>query len=114
MKKHIDLTEAEFEEKYTPQINHIERANADSSIADEDLCSFNGCMYETYGEELDYVRKMAKENRVVTIIEGEDELGEDGEEHAVLYYSSGYHHINRIGYLVVDKPLEEEFNIKID
>lgn len=108
------MTEAIFDEKYTPQINHLERAKASSTVDDEDICSFNGTMYETFGADLDYVREMAKENRVVTIIEGEDEIGEDGEEHSVLYYSSGYHFVNRIGYLVVDKPLEEVFNIKID
>jgi len=103
------MTEEEFDEKYSPQINHLERALAPESIADEDVCSFGGRMYETYGEDIKYVMEMAKENRVVTIIEGEDEVGDDGEEHSVMYYSSGMHLVNRIGFLVTAKPLEEEF-----
>jgi hypothetical protein len=114
MEKQIELTEAEFDAKYTPQINHIVRAETPSNIDDEDICSFSGTMYETYDKELEYVLEMAKENRVVTIIEGEDEEGEDGEMHSTLYYASGYHLVNRLGFLVVDKPLEEEFNIKLD
>lgn len=108
------MTEEQFDEKYSPQINHIERALAHKDTADEDVCSFGGRMYETFGEDLEFVKQMAKENRVVTIIEGEDEVGEDGEEHSVMYYSSGMHIINRIGFLVTSKPLEEEFEIKLD
>ena len=112
--KIVELTEEQFEAKYTPQINHLERALAPKNIADEDICSFSGTMYETFGEDLEYVKEMAKQNRVVTIIEGEDEEGEDGEEHSVMFYSSGMHFVNRIGYLVTSKPLEEEFEIKLD
>lgn len=108
------LTEDQFEEKYKPQINHIVRAVTSKDVADEDICSFNGRMYETYGEEQDYVLEMAKQNRVVTIIEGEEEEGDDGEMHPTMYYSSGYHHVNRIGHFVTEVPLTEEFDIKLD
>jgi hypothetical protein len=110
----IKMTELEFENKYTPQINHIERAMADVSVADEDICAFNGCMYETFGKELEYVMEMAKQNRVVTIIDGDTEINEFGEDYNPVYYVSGFHHVNRFGFLVVDKPLEEEFEIKLD
>ena len=110
----IQLTEEQFEGQFTPQINHIERALAVKSIAEEDICSFSGCMYETFGEELEYVKEMAKQNRVVTIIEGEDEIGEDNEPHATLFYTSGYHLVNRLGFLVLDKPYTEEFEVKLD
>jgi hypothetical protein len=110
----INLTEEQFDEMFTPQINHIERANVDDAIADEDICSFSGCMYETYGPELDYALEMAKENRVVTIIEGEDTIGEDGEPHATLFYTSGFHLVNRLGFLVLDKPYTEDFEVKLD
>jgi hypothetical protein len=111
----IQLTEEQFEGMFTPQINHIERALADKSIADEDICSFSGTMYETFGADLEYVLEMAKQNRVVTIIEGdEDTIGDDGEEHATIYYTSGYHLVNRLGFLVLDKPYEQEFEVKLD
>jgi hypothetical protein len=90
------------------------REITEPSVADEDICSFSGCMFETFTPEISYVLEMAKQNRVVTIIEGEDEKGEDGEMHSTIYYASGYHLVNRLGFLVVDKPLEEDFNFKID
>jgi hypothetical protein len=110
----LNLTEEQFEEQFTPQINHIERAMADVSVADEDICSFGGCMYETTSPDIDYVLEMAKENRVVTIIEGKDTIGEDGEPHSTLFYSSGYHLVNRLGFLVLDKPYTEDFEVKLD
>ena len=58
MKK--EITEDNFDEVFKPQINHFERAKQPVSVADEDVCSFNGQMYETFGEELDYVFNLAK------------------------------------------------------
>jgi hypothetical protein len=110
----LNLTEKQFEERFTPQINHIERANVNTTIADEDICSFGGCMYETTSPDIDYVLEMAKQNRVVTIIEGEDTIGEDGEPHSTLFYVSGYHLVNRLGFLVLDKPYTEDFEVKLN
>lgn len=111
----IQMTEEQFEQNYQPQINHIIRAETAKSIADEDITSFGGCMYETFGKELDYVIEMASQNRVVTIIEGEDgEPDEEGETHSTMFYTSGYHLVNRIGYLILDKPYTTEFEVKLD
>jgi hypothetical protein len=110
-----NITEEQFEGMFTPQINHIERALADASIEDEDICSFSGTMFETFGADLDYVLEMAKQKRVVTIIEGDqDTIGDDGEEHATIYYASGYHLVNRLGFLVLDKPYTYEFEVRLD
>ena len=110
-----NITEEEFYENYNRLQNHIDK-NA----------SFDGCMYETYGEELAYVFEMSKKKRVVTIIEGDD--GEEFEETFInqlgveikdmilnvnLYYASGFHSINRLGYFVLDKPYEYEFEVNI-
>lgn len=104
-----ELTEEEFELMYPCQINHIERKKNDTSIKDEDICSFNGRMYETYGPELDFVREMSNENRVLTIIESEDDFG------PVWYIISGMHHVNRIGYLITEKPIiGDDFEVKLD
>jgi len=102
----MEITEDNFDEIFNPQTNHIERAKNDSSIADEDICSFNGCMYETYGEELDYVRKVAQDNpkKVWTIIEA------DG----VMYYSTGFHFVNRIGYLICEVEFDKEMDIEME
>lgn len=112
----MDLTEEEFHLHYPCIINHIERAKADPSTKDEDVCGFGGKMYETYGEQLSFVSSMAIENRVVTIIEGdEDEINDDGEPMSVWYITSGMHFVNKIGYLVTQEPLNgDEFEVKLD
>lgn len=106
------ITEKDFELMYPCQINHIERKKNDTSIKDEDICSFNGCMYETYGPELDFVREMSKENRVLTIIESDEETDDFA---PVWYITSGMHHVNRIGYLITEKPIiGDDFEVKLD
>jgi len=91
----MKITEDNFDEVFKPQINHI-----------DDNASFNGCMYETYGEEQDYVRAVAKENpkKVWTIIEGDEGM----------YYVTGFHHVNRLGYLICEVEFEEEMDIKME
>ncbi len=111
-----NITEEEFDNYFKREKNHIDK-NA----------SFDGCMYETYGEELAYVFEMSKKNRVVTIIEGDDgdeyvetyinPMGVEIKEmisNANLYYASGFHSINRLGYFVLDKPYQYEFEVKVD
>lgn len=103
MSKSIKTEEA-FDKAYQTQTNHIVRANTPSSVADDDICSFGGKMYETYGDEIKYVLEMAKENRVVTILESGNDI----------YFASGYHIVNRLGYLITDKPIDVEFDFKLD
>jgi hypothetical protein len=91
---------------YSPIQNHLDK-NA----------SFNGCMFETYGPELDFVISMIDSNRVVTIIEGDTDVDVDenvDETPINLYYVSGYHLVNQLGYLILDKPYTEEFEVKLD
>lgn len=99
----VQLSEIEFDEKFTLVKNHLDN-NA----------SFDGFMFETYDEELEFVKQMAKENRVVTILEGECEKDEFGEESPCMYYASGMHLVNRIGYLVTKEPITFDFEVKID
>ena len=99
------LTEDKFWEVYKPQINHFERAKFSKETPDEDVCSYNGCMYETYGEDLDYVWELAnKEKRVWTILQCDDD--EDG--NCIVAYSAGFHLVNREGYFITEKPWETE------
>ena len=98
------ITEEQFYEQFTPQKNHL-----------DDNASFDECMYETYGEELEYVIEMAKNNRVVTIIECDgEETDEEGDLIPLMCYASGFHLVNRLGFLIVDKPITEEFEVLID
>jgi len=78
------ISEEKFYDEYVPQKNHL-----------DDNASFDGCMYETYGEELEYVFELSKkENRVWTIIEGDEGI----------VFSAGFHIVNRLGFLITEKP----------
>ena len=99
-----ELTEEQFDEQYELVTNHI-----------DDNASFDGNMFETYDEELTFVREMAKENRVITIIEGDEDVeNEFGEPTLNMFYVSGMHLVNRIGYLVTKEPITEEFEVKLE
>ena len=98
------ITEDTFDELVTLIPNHI-----------DDNASFDGNMFETYGEEVNFVTEMAKQNRVITIIEGDGESDDDeGEYTPNMYYVSGYHIVNRIGYLISEEPLPFDFEVKIE
>lgn len=104
------LTEEQFDNKYELITNHLDN-NA----------SYNGCMFETIGEEVQFVLEMAKENRVVTIIETDndpdfdyDKAIECGDELPLdMCYVSGMHIVNRIGYLITKEPIVEEFEVQL-
>ena len=102
----MKIREGKFIEEYKPQVNHILRKKEESSTDDVDLCSFDGCMYETYGEEKDYILSLANDpkekNRVWTIVECED----DSQGNIVLVYQAGYCLVNRLGFIVTEKPFE--------
>lgn len=101
----IKLTETEFDDKFTLIKNHI-----------DDNAAFDGNMFETYGEELEFVKQMAKQNRVITIIESDEgcDEDEDGFVTPKMYYVSGMHFVNRIGYLISEQPFIFDFECLID
>lgn len=78
------ITEDEFEERFIPKQNHLRG---------EDEASFSGWMYETYGEELDFVRSQSQ-GHVWTIVENDE----------VLTLLPGYHRVNRLGYILTENP----------
>lgn len=95
-------TDTEFYAKYNTEYNQVLikelQAEEDTgSTLPEDMCSFGGCMYETFGEELDYV-KAQPNKRIWTIIDEEDEL----------FFIAGYHFVNRLGYLITDEEWSDE------
>lgn len=98
------LTEEQFDNQFELVPNTL-----------DDNASFDGFMYETFGDELIIVQQMAKENRVITIIEGDEEVeNEFGEPTLDMFYVSGMHHVNRIGYLITKEPITEEFEVKLE
>ena len=91
--KHI--TEDEFYEQFNTVENHL-----------DENASFSSCMFETYDKELDYVFELSKkENRVWTIIEGDS---------GKMYYASGFHRVNRIGFLITEEEWKEETEVTLD
>lgn len=93
-KSTIEIKDDEFWDKFKPIKNHIDK-NA----------SYEGCMFETYGPELDFVKAQA-ELTVWTIMDCDGKL----------IIGQGYQHVNRIGYLITLVPAEEntEYNINDD
>jgi len=117
------LTEEQFDAKYTFVKNHIAN-NA----------PYDGCMFETYDDELEYVAEFAKKhpNRVWTIIGGEPiedcddddcffyqdeepkEYTEAMESHMrrahteSTIYSAGFHWVNREGFLISEEEWTNE------
>lgn len=91
----INLTEEQFDEQFTLVENHI-----------DDNASWSGAMFETFGEEFDYVRmKAQKGNNVWTILEGDDDS---------MFIVNGVHFVNRIGYLITREEWEGETEVEIE
>lgn len=75
-----------WEAKYKPVKNHLD-PNA----------SHDGRMFETYGPEYQHITD-TPEKKVWTIV-----TGDNGE----MIITAGYHYVNRLGYLVTEKPWEK-------
>lgn len=75
---------------FEPQKNHL-----------DENASYDGYMFETFGKELEYVLSVSREtpNRVWTLVDADN---------GKLYICSGYHLVNRMGYFITKKPLDEK------
>jgi hypothetical protein len=62
-----------------------------------------GCLFETFGDELDFVRRQDP-HTVWTLLDGED---------GDLYLRSGIHFVNRLGYLISTSPVPEDIDIQV-
>ena len=83
---HQLMTFDEFDEQYPERLTSVEG----SGWEDEDG---NSCFFETFGADLDYVRSLLgtkKERRIWTVMDGG-------------WLVSGYHLVNRSGFLVTKK-----------
>jgi hypothetical protein len=94
--KFVKMTEDDFYSQFNCVKNHID-TNA----------SFDGCMFETYGPELLHVQGRLKDDvmkrTIWTIIEVEGNF----------YYVSGYHYVNRFGYLITEEFIKEDLEIEV-
>lgn len=93
----IELTEDEFDAAYPLVPNHI-NPTAGWAVGD----GGRGCLFETYGDEFDYVRRFDPQ-RVWTLIDGDGDL----------YVASGLHRVNRVGYLLSRDPVPEGTFIQV-
>jgi hypothetical protein len=94
---YVALSEEEFDTQYPLIINNI---SDNASWQDEDGL---GRMFETYGEELEFVRK-AHPRAVWTVMDG------DNDDIVVV---SGFHYVNRIGYLISSELFPENTHISV-
>ena len=98
-KKQITITEDEFYEKYNPLPNLL-----------RDDAPFGGFMFETFGPELEFVEEHLNcdtcRRGIWTVIEAEGNF----------YFLSGFHYVNRFGYLLTEELVEvdTEIEVKID
>ena len=88
----IELTEDEWIATYKPIKNHLD-TNA----------SFNGEMFETYGQEVEFV-KQQNPNTIWMYGDGDDGGG---------YVWSGWGFVNRIGYFITEVPFPDNTTIQI-
>jgi len=83
-----------FFEVYEPLKNDI--------ISEDEVASYDGCMFETYGEEVEKVKTISK-RKVATITEV------DGKQYIV----AGFHLVNRLGYFITKHPIPNNLEIEI-
>ena len=85
----VHLTEDEFFEQFKPIKNTL-----------DDNASYEGTMFETFGEELEEVKKTlaTKPLHVWTIADCEDNH----------FISEGYHFVDRIGYFITEIPAQPD------
>ena len=85
MKEITNLTYDEWFERFEPIENHLSES-----------APFDGHMFETYGEEIVYI-KSTPDKYVWTVVDIEGDL----------YIMNGYHYVNRVGYMRTHHPFTE-------
>ena len=93
----IELTEDEFDDRYTLVSNHLD------PHASWAYCEGSGCLFNTYGPELEFVRQQDP-HTIWTLVDGDE-----GNQ----YVLSGFHIVNRIGYLISKEVIPESTNIEV-
>ena len=97
MDNFIEMSFEEWVEAYKPIYNHIDK---NASFQDD---SDNGLMFETYGDEVEFVKSQSPDK---IWMYGD---GDDGGS----YIWNGWHIVNRIGYFVTEVPCPPNTTIQI-
>ena len=92
MNNFIEMDYDVWLETYRPILNHIESNS-----------SFDGMMFETYGDEVEFVKSQSPDK---IWMYGD---GDDGGS----YIWNGWHIVNRIGYFVTEVPCPPDTTIQI-
>ncbi len=93
----IEMTEDEFNDQYPLQKNHL---NPNASWATD---NGPGCLFETFGEELEFVQRQDPAT-VWTVVDGED---------GDLYIVNGFLFVNRVGYLVSTVAITQGIGVEV-
>jgi hypothetical protein len=88
----IEMTFEEADDKFKFMVNPY-----------DEYSSFDGLMFETYGDEVEYVKSMSPD-RIWMYGDGDD---------GGTYIWSGWGFVNRIGYFISEKPVPENTTIQI-
>ena len=81
------MNEDQFFEHFKPVQNHL--------VAD---APHGGCMFETYGEEVEFVNAQPA-NNIWTIVEGDNDT---------MFYCKGARLVNRLGFLITEVPWTDD------
>lgn len=92
MDNFIEMTFEEADEQFKFMVNNY-----------DEYASLDGLMFETYGDEYEYVKSKSPE-RIWTWGDGDD---------GGSYIWNGFHLINRIGYLISENPVPANTTIQI-
>jgi hypothetical protein len=97
MDNFIEMTMDEWEATYKPIYNHIDK---NASFQDE---SGNGIMFETYGDEVEFVKSQSPDKIWMY------GSGDDGGT----YIWSGWGFVNRLGYFITEVPCPDGLTIQV-
>jgi hypothetical protein len=94
---YILLTEDEFDDRYPLVRNHL-NPHAGWVLGDGP-----GCLFETYGKELEFVISQDPDT-IWTFVDGDD---------GDMYVINGFHFVNRVGYLISTVPLASDVTVEV-
>lgn len=97
MTNYIEMTMEEWEATYKPIKNHLD---SNASFQDE---SGEGIMFETYGDEIEFV-KSHDPKYIWTYTHGDENSG---------WINNGWGFVNRLGYFITEVPCPEDTEIVI-